>query len=310
MVAALSTHINKLERESLGIALKWIGLHLNIVKREVLMKSKISLHLMLLILLGCGLFVLVVGCSGGEEAAESSNGGGSPKPSDKSQIVPFPADQVVGMIRGKVLWEGDIPKVKSLPKPGNDKFCEAHAGQLIDEKLLVNTNHTVRNVFVYIKTGADNWDYNNYQGMNDPSKPVVLTQEGCRYIPHVLGIMARQKLEIHCKDATTHNVHLNSKRNGAFNFVQRKGGVNTKSFNQKEVMAILTCDIHSWMKAYVAVLFNPFYKVTTEDGAFELGKLPKGTYTVEAWHEKLGVQSQTVTITDGDASEIRFTFKK
>jgi len=274
------------------------------------MKSKMSLHLILLILLVWVMFILVTGCGGGDEPLVSSDGGGSSETSSTSENSQFPTDQAVGMIRGKVIWEGDIPKVKGLPKPEGDKFCEAHADQLIDERLLVNPNQTVRNVFVYIKTGADDWNYDEYHGMNDPSKKVIIKQEGCVYIPHVVGVMAQQKLEIQSKDATTHNVHLHSNRNRTFNFIQKKGGVNTETLNRQEVMAKLTCDIHSWMSAYVGVLYNPFYMVTTEDGTFELGKLPKGSYTVEAWHEKLGTQSQTVTIIEGDAPEISFTFNK
>ena len=36
--------------------------------------------------------------------------------------------------------------------------------------------------------------------------------------------------------------------------------------------------------------------MTDKDGKFELKTLPPGTYTIEAWHEKLGAQEQKVTI--------------
>ena len=37
--------------------------------------------------------------------------------------------------------------------------------------------------------------------------------------------------------------------------------------------------------------------------------MPAGTYTIEAWHEKGGVQEQKVTIGDSETKEITFSFK-
>jgi len=36
--------------------------------------------------------------------------------------------------------------------------------------------------------------------------------------------------------------------------------------------------------------------VTAADGTFTIKGLPPGTYTIEAWHEKLGTQTMTVTV--------------
>jgi hypothetical protein len=44
-------------------------------------------------------------------------------------------------------------------------------------------------------------------------------------------------------------------------------------------------------------------------GSFSLKSLPPGTYTIEAWHEKLGTQTQTVTIGAKETKDIAFTFK-
>ena len=53
-------------------------------------------------------------------------------------------------------------------------------------------------------------------------------------------------------------------------------------------MVPFKCDVHGWMNAYVGVLDHPYFAVTDKDGKFELKSLPPGTYTIEAWHEKLG----------------------
>ena len=46
-----------------------------------------------------------------------------------------------------------------------------------------------------------------------------------------------------------------------------------------------------------------------DGGAFLVKNVPPGTYTVEAWHEKFGTQSQSVTVGAKEAKTVSFTFK-
>jgi hypothetical protein len=69
------------------------------------------------------------------------------------------------------------------------------------------------------------------------------------------------------------------------------------------------CDVHGWMNAWIGVLDHPFYAVTGADGTFSLKGLPPGTYTIEAWHEKLGTQTQMVTVGAAESRDVAFTFK-
>ena len=49
--------------------------------------------------------------------------------------------------------------------------------------------------------------------------------------------------------------------------------------------------------------------MTANGGAFELKNLPAGMYTIEAWHEKLGTSTQSVTIAEKETKDVNFTFK-
>lgn len=49
--------------------------------------------------------------------------------------------------------------------------------------------------------------------------------------------------------------------------------------------------------------------VTKDDGTFDLSNLPPGTYTIKAWHEKLGTASQTITIGANETKGLSFVFK-
>ena len=54
---------------------------------------------------------------------------------------------------------------------------------------------------------------------------------------------------------------------------------------------------------------HPYFAVTADGGEFELKNLPAGTYTIEAWHEKLGTPDAEVTIGEKESKNISFTFK-
>ncbi|MNC87666.1 hypothetical protein D3C83_34080 [compost metagenome] len=110
-------------------------------------------------------------------------------------------------------------------------------------------------------------------------------------------------------DPTLHNIHAIPKMNSEFNTGQPIQGMKfDHTFTAKEVMVPFKCDVHGWMNAYVGVLDHPYFAVTGADGSFELTGLPPGTYTIEAWHEKLGTRTQTVTIGEKQTSDVSFMF--
>ncbi len=119
-----------------------------------------------------------------------------------------------------------------------------------------------------------------------------------------------QALTIKNSDATLHNIHALPKANAEFNQAQPIQGMPAieKTFDKPEVLVHVKCDVHPWMNAYVGVVDNPYYAVSGEDGAFSIDKLPPGTYTLEAWHEKLGTKTQEVTIAPNQTVDVTFAF--
>src|SRR5688572_10584046 len=204
-------------------------------------------------------------------------------------------------IKGKVLLEGTPPENPVL-KMASDPACgtaEVRAESYVAE------NGALQNVFVHIKDGLG-----NKYIFDTPTEPVKLDQKGCRYLPHVLGVRVSQPLEVRNSDQTLHNVHGMPQVNREFNHGQPIVGMkNTVTFSSPEVMVPFKCDVHAWMLAYVGVVPHPYFAVTGKEGTFELQTIPPGTYTVEAWHEKLGRQTQTVTLAEKDSKDVTFTFK-
>ena len=62
------------------------------------------------------------------------------------------------------------------------------------------------------------------------------------------------------------------------------------------------------MRSYIAVIKNPYFAVTDSNGNFEVRDLPPGSYTLQAWHEKLGSKMQKITIGPGEAKTVDFVF--
>jgi plastocyanin len=208
-------------------------------------------------------------------------------------------------ITGKVTFEGTPPKPAIIRVSADPKCEELHADHpMMSEEVIANPNGTLRNVFVYVKSGLEGKTFAT------PREPVEIDQEGCRYRPHVFGMQAGQPLLIKNSDDTLHNIHALPTKSKEFNIGQPNRGMETtRTFANPEVMVHFKCDVHPWMSAYCGVLDNPFYSVTGEDGTFALNKLPAGTYVVEAWHEKYGTQSQTVTVGEKESKEITFVVK-
>jgi plastocyanin len=114
-------------------------------------------------------------------------------------------------------------------------------------------------------------------------------------------VQVGQTVRISNSDETLHNVHAVPASNREFNFGQPpKVPPAPRVFDKPEIMVPFRCDVHGWMNAYAGVVAHPFFAVTKQDGTFEIKGLPPGTYTIEAWHELLGPQTQSVTV-DGQA---------
>ena len=139
-----------------------------------------------------------------------------------------------------------------------------------------------------------------------PTEAVELDQQGCKYKPHMVALQVGQPLKIQNNDDTLHNIHPRPAVNQEFNIGQpRKGMESTKTFDKKEVMIPVGCDVHPWMRSYISVLDNPFFAVTDEDGKFEIKGLPAGEYEIEAVHEKLKSQTGKITVKDGRGGQAR-----
>ena len=247
---------------------------------------------------------VAIGCSGGRPQDAQANPEAKPADSAAASQAASTSNATGGSkVQGSIKFEGTAPGAEKI-KMNADPVCQQqHSEPVASEDVVVNPNGTLKNVFVYVKEGASG-DY------PAPTTPVVLDQHGCWYTPHVFGLQVGQPLQILNSDSTLHNVNAKTKVNKPFNLAQPVKDMKTdKKFEKPEVMVAFKCNVHPWMHAYGGVLNHPFYAVSDENGNFEIKGLPAGTYTIEAWHEKYGTQTQSVTIAAGENKTADFTFK-
>ena len=239
------------------------------------------------------MLLVMAGCGGGDGGGASGGGGAA---------VENPVDAATaGNIAGSVVFEGTAPSMDAIDMSSESVCAAKHASTPMIEEVVVNGNGTLANVFVYVKEGLESLQF-------PTPGAVLLDQNGCVYLPHVLGVMAGQDITIKNSDGLLHNINASPAEQRGFNTSQPVAMETTRAFGTAEVMVPLRCDVHGWMNAYVGVLDHPYHSVSNGSGAFSLSTLPPGDYVIEAWHERYGTQTQNVTVTTGQTAEVTFTF--
>ncbi|MBS1985761.1 MAG: hypothetical protein JST16_16505 [Bdellovibrionales bacterium] len=240
------------------------------------------------------------GCGGGEKSASAP--GAAEKKAAVTYFRPDPA--TAGKISGKISFTGKKPNLRKIDMEAEADCMKVQKTAPTDPSVIVNDNGTLRNVFVYIKSGLEGKNF-------EPVKaPVKFDQHGCMFIPRVLGIMTDQPIEITNSDSVSHNVHPLARNNREWNQSQPPGAPKLeREFAKPEIMMQVKCNVHPWMKSYIGVVAHPYFSVSDEQGSFEVKDLPPGEYVIEAWHERYPPQQQKVTLGPAGSLTADFTFK-
>jgi plastocyanin len=214
--------------------------------------------------------------------------------------TPTPAP-ATGTISGKVTYTGTPPKMKPIDMAKEPSCAKQHTTPVMTENVATGPDNALQYVVVYISAGDS--------GAATPPEGVRYEQKGCQYLPHVLPMQVGQQLQIFNDDQTSHNIHPLAKVNPEWNKSQPAGSPPIDTKYEKPEFIPVKCNIHPWMHGYFAVLSTSHYAVTGQDGAFSLKGLPAGKYTVTAWQEQYGTQTQDVTVGAGETKAVNFTFK-
>jgi plastocyanin len=251
-----------------------------------------KIKLFLTLLVGLAIVVVDKGSFGARGAAAAA-GSSSARPDIGS----------VASVAGRVKFQGQLPQPTKVSMSADPSCANLHPGPMFSQDFVTGSDNTLGNVVVFISEGLGDRTF------DVPAEAVTFEQKGCMYMPHVVALRANQTMKMVNSDHTTHNVHPTPANNREWNKAELAGATMDETFAREEIAIPVKCNVHPWMKSYIAVFKHPYFAVTGKDGSFQLPNLPPGEYTVEAWHEKLGTMAQKITVAAGENKALDFTFK-
>jgi hypothetical protein len=212
-----------------------------------------------------------------------------------------------GKITGTIKLDGTPPHMKPIDMSKEPYCAKVHASSPVKmENVVVGTDNALQNVVIYISEGLTGNEANAV-----PSETPNWDQRGCQYIPHVMALDVNQHFKVVNSDPTSHNIHPMPKPGGPnqeWNKSQPTGApAFDVSWTGEELAIPIKCNIHPWMHGWMAVVKGPT-TVSDDKGSFTLDVAP-GSYTVTAWHEEYGTQTQKLTVAAGKPATANFTFK-
>jgi plastocyanin len=212
-----------------------------------------------------------------------------------------------GQIVGTVKLDGQAPHQKPIDMSKDPACAQAHSGAPVTaENVVVGANGGLANVVVYISQGLT-----GNEGAI-PSQPATIAQKGCMYVPHVVAMNVGQHMTVLNSDKTAHNIHPQPSPTGGnaqWNKSQTSGSPPIDvAWSNAEIAIPVKCNIHPWMRAYIAVVKGPF-GLSNDTGSFKLDNVPPGNYPLTAWQETYGTQTQPVTVAAGKPITTDFTYK-
>jgi plastocyanin len=215
-------------------------------------------------------------------------------PADPVPTVDAPPPGPTGNITGTVTFAGKTP-TGSIDTTMDPACSLSTSGKLPIETIVAKAGK-LANVFVYVKSGPP-----EAMGAGPvANRPVVLDQQHCQYVPHVIGVMQGGSVEFRNSDPTMHNIHTlpTDTGNQTVDISQSpRGAPQTKQFLKAELMIPVRCNNHPWMNAFINVSPTPYFAVTDAAGHFDLHGLPPGAYVLGMVQEKLGEKTMNISVT-------------
>jgi plastocyanin len=137
----------------------------------------------------------------------------------------------------------------------------------------------------------------------------TMDQQNETFVPRVLAITVGTTVDFPNSDHTYHNVFSLSSAKRFDLGRYAAGRVKSVRFDRPGIVRVF-CEIHSHMSAFILVFNHRYFAVTSQEGRYQLGRVPPGRYTLVAWNEGAVRESRPIVIPeDGGIVEADFSLR-
>lgn len=144
-------------------------------------------------------------------------------------------------------------------------------------------------------------------GALKPSNPVEIAQIARQFDPRVSVVPVGTMVTFPNKDAVRHHVYSFSPAK-TFELKLYSGTPANPVQFDKAGVAVLGCNIHDNMVAWVVVVDTPYFGRSAKAGPVSLNNVPAGSYRLRVWHPGLAVGAaaldQALTVESTEASVV------
>lgn len=187
-----------------------------------------------------------------------------------------------GNLKGHFIYDGKAPAPAKLTIDKDPEVCGKH--DLFNEDLVVDDKGNIANIMLWIKGK----DVAVHPDLKPDDKPVVLDNKNCHFVPHVQFVQVGQTLQLKNSDPVAHNTNVQGRNIQVNPLIPAMSSSDQKIEEQEILPAMVSCNIHPWMKARIIIRPNPYAAVSKADGTFEIKNIPAGDQEFIVYHERSG----------------------
>ena len=138
-----------------------------------------------------------------------------------------------------------------------------------------------------------------------PTQGAEMAQAGKQFDPKVLVVPVGTSVQFPNRDTVRHHVYSFSPTK-PFELKLYTGSAANPVVFDKTGVAVLGCNIHDNMTAWVVVVDTPYFGRSAAPGKVVLGNVPAGSYNLRVWHPGLApgaaALDQPLVVSNSDAA--------